>query len=77
MPIIEFECKECGTRFEDIQFLSDSEDPEECPSCGASKPQKVDISRSSAHFKGGGWARDGYSTDWTKKDSGKFKVSGG
>ncbi|MDN5924192.1 MAG: zinc ribbon domain-containing protein, partial [Xanthomonadales bacterium] len=33
MPIYEFECDDCGNRFDRLQKLSDP-DPKTCPDCG-------------------------------------------
>jgi len=77
MPILEFKCKKksCSHVFEDIQFKSTDEDPEECPKCKGKKLEKIDISMSTPHFKGPGWSGDGYSsTGWAKKDSNMFRV---
>ncbi len=40
MPIYEFECEQCGRRFEEL--LASSEDPAPaCPSCGAARPRRL------------------------------------
>jgi putative FmdB family regulatory protein len=62
MPLYEYECDECGHRFEVIQKFSD--DPiDKCPKCGA-KVHKL-MSSPAIQFKGSGW----YITDYAKKDS--------
>jgi putative FmdB family regulatory protein len=64
MPIYEFECANCGHRFDRLQKLSD-DDPTICPSCGA--PQlKRRVSAPSFRLAGSGW----YETDF-KKDGDK------
>ena len=64
MPIYEFECTTCGTRFDRLQKLSDP-DPDVCPECG-----KVSVKRRltapSFRLAGKGW----YETDF-KKDGDK------
>ena len=43
MPIYEFECEECGERFEELVATSDAEAPP-CPHCGAAGARRL-ISR--------------------------------
>lgn len=65
MPIYEYRCTDCGNDFEYQQRMSDA--PKSvCESCGGAL-EKL-ISRSSFHFKGGGWYKDLYAS--SKKDSG-------
>lgn len=40
MPIYEYRCTACGSRFEQIVPRSSSPAPP-CPSCGAKKPEKL------------------------------------
>lgn len=63
MPLYEYECDECGHRFERIQKFSDPP-VETCPKCG-SRVHKL-VSSPAFQFKGTGW----YVTDYAKKDSG-------
>ena len=60
MPMYEYECGECGNRFELIQKFSD-EPVSTCPSCGG-KVRKL-VSSSAIQFKGTGW----YVTDYARK----------
>jgi putative FmdB family regulatory protein len=62
MPLYEFECTQCGHRFERILRFTDPY-PEACPECGGI-PKKM-ISASSFQFKGTGW----YVTDYARKGS--------
>ena len=63
MPLYEYECGDCGERFEQIQRLSDP--PEKvCPSCGGAVEKQ--LSSPAIQFKGTGW----YVTDYAKKGSG-------
>lgn len=39
MPIYEFECEECGDRFEEL--LGASASPPACPSCGAANARRL------------------------------------
>ena len=64
MPIYEFECSQCGHRFDRLQKLSDA-DPADCPECGAPKVHRR-VSAPSFRLAGGGW----YETDF-KKDGDK------
>ncbi len=40
MPLFEFECKKCGTRFEKLIFASDK-DKITCPKCGSEETKKL------------------------------------
>jgi len=66
MPIYEYECRECGYRFDALQKMSD---PllTDCPACGQPSLKKR---LSAPHFrlKGSGW----YETDF--KNSGRPKA---
>ena len=64
MPIYAFECTTCGTRFDRLQKLSDS-DPTACPECGASTVKRM-VTAPSFRLAGSGW----YETDF-KKDGDK------
>lgn len=60
MPLYEYECKQCGHRFEQIQKFSDPL-VETCPQCGG-KVEQV-LSAPAVQFKGSGW----YVTDYARK----------
>src|SRR5579859_4681558 len=62
MPLYEYECKQCGHRFEKIQKFSDKM-VKKCPECGGQVEQM--ISAPAVQFKGSGW----YVTDYAKKSS--------
>jgi putative FmdB family regulatory protein len=64
MPIYEFECGQCGHRFDRLQKLSDP-DPAACPSCGAPQVRRR-VSAPAFRLAGSGW----YETDF-KKDGDK------
>ena len=68
MPNYEYECDECGDRFELIQKFSD-EPVTSCPSCGG-KVRKV-LSSPAIQFKGTGW----YITDYARKPSAEQAAS--
>jgi putative FmdB family regulatory protein len=62
MPLYEYECDNCGHRFEVIQKFSD--DPlTACPKCEGAV-RKL-LSSPAIQFKGSGW----YITDYAKKNS--------
>ena len=61
MPLYEYQCDACGSRFEVIQKFSDSA-PGACRICG-SGPVKRLLSSPAIQFKGSGW----YITDYARK----------
>lgn len=63
MPLYEFECEDCKTRFEKIQKFTDP-NPDACPACGKSQIRKMPSSPA-IQFKGSGF----YITDYAKKSS--------
>lgn len=64
MPIYEFECGECGKRFDRLQKLSDP-DPTDCPACALPGVRRR-VTAPSFRLAGSGW----YETDF-KKDGDK------
>ena len=63
MPLYEFECEACRSRFERIQKFSDP-NPDVCPTCGKSPVRKLPSSPA-IQFKGSGF----YINDYPKKSS--------
>ena len=63
MPFYEYECSECGNRFELRQKFSDAP-ASECPQC--SGPVKKLISQTGFTLKGGGWFKEGYGNSGSK-----------
>ena len=63
MPLYEFECEACKTRFERIQKFTDA-NPDACPTCGKGPVRKLPSSPA-IQFKGSGF----YITDYAKKSS--------
>jgi putative FmdB family regulatory protein len=63
MPLYEFECEACKTRFDRIQKYTDP-NPEVCPTCGKGPIRKMPSSPA-IQFKGSGF----YITDYAKKSS--------
>lgn len=70
MPLYEYECSECGHRFEKIQRFSDQL-VQECPSCGKGPVHKL-LSAPAFQFKGTGW----YVTDYAGKSGGREAAAG-
>ncbi|MFL6427389.1 MAG: FmdB family zinc ribbon protein [Acidobacteriaceae bacterium] len=57
MPLYEYQCKQCGHRFEKIQSFSAPEE-KVCPSCGGEVERL--ISAPAIQFKGAGWYVNDY-----------------
>jgi putative FmdB family regulatory protein len=70
MPLYEYECEQCGHRFELIRKFSDPP-LDACPKCGG--PVRKLFSSPAIQFKGSGW----YITDYAKKSSTDAGQSGG
>ncbi len=69
MPLYEYQCKQCGHRFEKIQSFSAPEE-KACPVCQGEVERL--ISAPAFQFKGAGW----YVNDYAKS-GGKAKGDGG
>jgi putative FmdB family regulatory protein len=69
MPLYEYECDQCGNRFEAIRKFSDAP-LTACPKCGG--PVHKMQSAPAFQFKGSGW----YVTDYAKKDQTTAKSDG-
>jgi len=41
MPLYEYRCVKCGSKFEVLRRMSDAEEGVNCPKCGDEKPEKV------------------------------------
>jgi putative FmdB family regulatory protein len=41
MPIYEYECTNCGERFEAHRKISDSDGEAKCPRCGKKQPRRI------------------------------------
>jgi putative FmdB family regulatory protein len=70
MPIYEFQCAQCGHRFDRLQKLSDP-DPSTCPVCGAPQVKRL-LSAPSFRLAGSGW----YETDFKKDGDKKRNLAG-
>ncbi len=58
MPIYEYQCQQCGHKFDKLQKMAD-EPLLDCPDCGQAELQKL-ISAAGFRLKGSGW----YETDF-------------
>ncbi len=70
MPIYEFECAACGTRFDRLQKLSDP-DPVACPHCAAARVRRR-LTAPAFRLSGSGW----YETDFKKDGDKKRNLAG-
>ena len=41
MPLYDFECRECGHKFEAFRKMREAADDLTCPECGAGNPRKL------------------------------------
>ncbi len=64
MPLYEYQCGECGRRFERLQKVND-EPVRECPYCGGAVDRLLGVP--ALQFKGSGW----YVTDYGKGSGGR------
>ena len=71
MPIYEFECGECGKRFDRLQKLSDP-DPTDCPACSQPAVRRR-VTAPSFRLAGSGW----YETDFKKDGDKKRNLADG
>lgn len=71
MPIYEFECGECGKRFDRLQKLSDP-DPTDCPACSRPAVRRR-VTAPSFRLAGSGW----YETDFKKDGDKKRNLADG
>lgn len=75
MPIYDFECRECGHRFERLQKLSDP-DPASCPQCARAAVQRR-VTAPAFRLAGGGWYETDFKKDGDKKRNLASKDEGG
>ena len=55
MPLYDYDCANCGRRFEAIHGVH-ADGPTTCPLCGGGPVRKA-ITAAAVHFKGSGWAK--------------------
>ena len=65
MPIYEYQCEDCGHKFEVLQKISDAL-LTDCPTCKQPRLRKM-VTAAAFRLKGGGW----YETDFKDKKSQK------
>ena len=65
MPIYEYQCEDCGHKFEVLQKISDAT-LTDCPTCKQPRLRKM-VTAAAFRLKGGGW----YETDFKDKKSQK------
>ena len=61
MPIYVYQCSACDARVEEIQKFTDPAPPK-CEKCGKDGTLEKQMGKSNFELKGGGWAKDGYSS---------------
>ena len=69
MPTYEYQCKDCGFRFEQFQSIADSP-LEECPSCNG-KLERLVSGGAGLIFKGSGF----YITDYKQSNTKEYSDS--
>ena len=62
MPIYDYKCRTCGSRFQLVRKITDDSLPQ-CKECGSNDTEKL-ISPSAFVLKGSGW----YLTDYSNKN---------
>jgi len=55
MPIYEYQCGACDHVFERMLSVSEGDEPQECPECGATESRKL-VSGCNFNLPGDGWA---------------------
>ncbi|MCK9496615.1 MAG: zinc ribbon domain-containing protein [Dehalococcoidia bacterium] len=45
MPIYEYGCKKCGTKFEKVRSLAQRDDQIACPNCKSKTPKRIEVQR--------------------------------
>jgi putative FmdB family regulatory protein len=55
MPLYDYDCAQCGRRFEVVHGVH-VDGPTECPLCGGGPVRKA-ITAAAVHYKGSGWAK--------------------
>jgi len=70
VPLYEYECPKCGTRFEKIEKV-DAPHRQKCPKCGA-RAERL-LAPPAIHFKGSGWYVTDYAGRGTAKEASEAK----
>jgi putative FmdB family regulatory protein len=58
MPIYEYQCPECGHKFERLQKFNDPA-PDKCPECGHERVERSISTGTGFLLKGYGWHKPG------------------
>lgn len=56
MPLFEFECEECGERYEELLRSSSATDEVSCPKCGSARAHRLQSGFSTSCSQGSGKA---------------------
>ena len=73
MPTYEYECPDCGHRFEQMQKIT--EDPVSlCPECGGDSVRRL-VSAAAFHLKGSGWYKTDYAANGSKDSNASSEKS--
>lgn len=72
MPLYEYECPKCGTRFEKIEKV-DAPHKQKCPKCGACAERL--LAAPAIQFKGSGWYVTDYAGRGAPKETSEAKES--
>ena len=73
MPIYEYQCDDCGSKFEVFKKISEK-DNEKCPHCSSEKVKRL-ISSGGFILKGSGWYVTDYPSESRKKGMQAEKTS--
>jgi len=72
MPTYDYECSECGARFELFQSIT-ARPVRKCPRCGAQKARRLIGAGAGIIFKGSGFYQTDYRSDSYRKAAEKDK----
>ena len=75
MPLYDYDCAACGTRFEGVHGLH-ADPPAVCAVCGGGPVRKA-FAAPAIHFKGSGWAKKERRATATAGKNGAAKVDAG
>ncbi len=72
MPTYEYECRDCGHRFETFQSITDAA-LKKCPACGKRALRRLIGAGATVIFKGSGFYQTDYRSDAYRKSAEKEK----
>jgi len=67
IPTYEYECRNCGKRFDEFESIMVEVKTKRCPNCGKIKAERLISAGGALIFKGSGF----FVTDYKKKDTPK------